>query len=48
MDQGVAINRDDVDETDALIAYENAHTIPVEADFLLAYSSPDGKKNLKN
>ncbi|XP_071801165.1 caspase-3-like isoform X1 [Asterias amurensis] len=48
VDQGVAINIDDVDETDALIAYEKAHTIPVEADFLLAYSSPDGYASWRN
>ena len=45
MDQGVAMDRHDVDETDAQIGYDSARIIPVEADFLVAYSSPEGIKH---
>ena len=45
MDQGVAMDKHDVDEPDALIGCESTRTIPVEADFLMAYSSPEGKIN---
>ncbi|XP_022089815.1 caspase-3-like [Acanthaster planci] len=48
VDQGVAMDRHDVDEPDALIGYESARTIPTEADFLLAYSSPKGYASWRN
>ena len=43
VDQGVAVDRLDVDEPDAFIGSESSRTVPVEADFLMAYSSPEGK-----
>ncbi|XP_038048042.1 caspase-3-like isoform X2 [Patiria miniata] len=48
VDQGVAIDRHDIDEPDAQIGYQAARTIPVEADFLMAYSSPEGYASWRN
>ncbi|XP_022089814.1 caspase-3-like [Acanthaster planci] len=48
VDQGVAIDSHDVDEPDAMIGYQAARTVPVEADFLMAYSSPEGYASWRN